>query len=238
MRRQGLQSTKEKYPDTDLEDKIKTNIVYCTTVGPITTKEGKIYSNLCGRFPTTSSRGDKYIYVMYVYDCNSILTTATKNKINKEMIRAFTPLTEYLRIRGIHPGFHFMENESSTALNMTMTTMNIKCQLVPPSNHIANNAEISIQTFKNHFIEVLCIVDNDFHLQLWDRLLQQANISLNLLRKSGTLPHISAYTHILGEFDFNLTPLSPPDKIVVMHNRLNYRALWASHGEYVLYIVP
>ena len=66
MRRKGLQSTKDKSPDTDLEDKIKTNVVYCTTVEHITTKESKIYSYLCGCFPTTSSRGNKYIYVMYV----------------------------------------------------------------------------------------------------------------------------------------------------------------------------
>ena len=57
------------------------------------------------------------------------------------MIRFFTSLTEGLKSRGIHPGLHFMDNEASTALNMTMTTMNIKYQLVPPSNHRANNAE-------------------------------------------------------------------------------------------------
>ena len=42
MRKHGLQSTKEKPPDTDLEDKIKMNVVYFTTVDPSTTKEGKI----------------------------------------------------------------------------------------------------------------------------------------------------------------------------------------------------
>ena len=76
MRIQGLQLTKEKPPDTDLEDQIKTNVVFCTTVDPRTTKEVKIYSNLCGRFPTASSRGNKYIYAINVYDCNAILNTA------------------------------------------------------------------------------------------------------------------------------------------------------------------
>ena len=41
MRRQGLQSTREKPPDTDLEYKSKSNVVFCTTVDPSTTKEGK-----------------------------------------------------------------------------------------------------------------------------------------------------------------------------------------------------
>ena len=56
-------------------------------------------------------------------------------------MRAFKYLNEDLKIRGIHPGFHFMENEASTALNRKMKIMNIKYQSVPLSNHRANNAE-------------------------------------------------------------------------------------------------
>ena len=78
---------------------------------------------------------------MYVYECNDILTTAMDNRSDKDIIRSFTSLTEYLKSLGINPGFHFMYNKSSTALNQKMTTMNIKYYLVPPSNHIANNAE-------------------------------------------------------------------------------------------------
>ena len=97
MRRQGLQSTKEKPPDTNLEENIKNNVVYFTTVDSIITKEGNIYSDICKRFPTNSRRGNKYIYVIYVYDCNSILATVMKNRSDKEMIRSFTPLTEDLK---------------------------------------------------------------------------------------------------------------------------------------------
>ena len=210
MIRQGIQSTKKKPPDTHPEENIKTNVVYYTTVEPSTTKEGKIYSDLCGFFSTTSRRKKKHIYIMYVYDCNFILTKSMKNRSDKEMIRYFTSLTEDLKIRGIHPGFHFMDNEASTALKLRMTTMNIKYQLVPPSNHKGNNTERAIQTFKNQFIAGLCSVDKYFYLQLWDILLKQEKISLNLLSQSGTLPDISFYTHIIGEFDLNRTPLAPP----------------------------
>ena len=134
---------------------------------------------------------------MYVYDCNGILTTEIINRSDKYMIRAFTSLFEDLKNREINPGFHFMENEASTALNLTITTINIKYHLVPPSNHRANNTETAIQKSKNRFIAGLCSVEKYFHLQLWDRLLQQATISLNLLRKSRTLSHISSYIHIL-----------------------------------------
>ena len=196
MRRQRLQSTKDKPPDTDLEEKIKTNVVYCTTVDPSTTKKDRIYSDICGHFLTTSSWGNRYIHVMYVYDFNSILTTEINNSSEKETIRDFKSLTEELKIRGINPGFHFMDNQESTALKMTMTTMNIKYQLVPPRNHRANNSDREIQTFKNHLIAELCSVDRKFHIQLWYILLQQAKISLNLIRQSRTLTHISLYNHI------------------------------------------
>ena len=111
---------------------------------------------------------------MYVYYCNYILTTSMKNISDKDTIRAFTSLTEDLKIQGINPGFHFMYNKSSTTLKMTMNYMNIKYQLVPPSNHRANNTEIDIQTFKKPFIKVMCRVDKDFHIQLWEIFLQQA----------------------------------------------------------------
>ena len=113
MRRQGLQSTKEKPPDTDLENKITTNVVYFTTVEPSTTKEGKIYSDLCRRFPTTSSRGNKYIYAIYVYDCNAIITTEMKNKRDNEMVRDFTSLTEDIK------------SEESTQVSISWTTKHI-----------------------------------------------------------------------------------------------------------------
>ena len=133
---------------------------------------------------------------MYVYDCNAILTTEMKNGSDKEMIRDSTSLTEDLKRRGINQGFHFMDNEAYTSLNITITTMHTKYQLVPPINHRANNAERVIQTFKNHFIAGMCSIDKYFHLKLWERLLQQATTSLNLIRQSRTLPHISAYTPV------------------------------------------
>ena len=114
------------------------------------------------------------------------------------MIQAFTYLTENFKRRGIKPGFHFMDNEAYIALKMTMTSMTIKYQLVTPSNHRAINAETAIQTFKNQLIAGLCSIDKKIHLQLWDRLLQQATISLYLIRKPRMLPHLSAYIHIFG----------------------------------------
>ena len=58
---------------------------------------------------------------MYLYDYNDIPTTATNSRSNKEMIRAFTELTEELKIQGINPGLNFMDNEAPAVLKITMT---------------------------------------------------------------------------------------------------------------------
>ena len=138
---------------------------------------------------------------MYVYDRSNIMTTTTKNRSEKEMISDFKELTTDLKIRGINPGFHIMDKEASTALKKATTTMDIKYQSVPPSNHRAKNADRDIHTFKKHFVAWLCSVDSDFHLQLWDKILQQEKISLNLLQQPRPHTHLSAYTHIYVEFD-------------------------------------
>ena len=101
---------------------------------PSTTNKRNIYSDICRRFPTTSSGGNKYIYIIYIYDCNAIPTTSMKNISYKEIIIDFTELTEDLKSRRINPGIHFMDNDASIALNMTMPTVNIEYRLVPPSN--------------------------------------------------------------------------------------------------------
>ena len=108
-----------------MEYKSKTNVVFCTMADPSSTKEGVFYSDLCRRFPITSSRINKDIYFMYVYCCNVILATAINNRSNKEMIRYFSELTTDLKSCKINPGLHFMDNEAPTALKMTMTIMDI-----------------------------------------------------------------------------------------------------------------
>ena len=140
MRLQGLKSTRKKTPDTDLDENCKTNVVFNTTMDPSTIKEGGNYSQLCERLSITPNKGNKYIYVIYVCYCNSIMITLMKNRSDKEMICAFTSLTKYLKSHGIIPGLQFMDNKASIAFNMEMTTIDVSYQLVPPSNHRANNA--------------------------------------------------------------------------------------------------
>jgi hypothetical protein len=101
---------------------------------------------------------------------------------------------------------------------------------VPPGIHRRNAAERAIRTFKNHFIAALCSVDKNFPIHLWDQLLPQAEITLNLLRGSRINPKLSAWAQVHGTFDFNRTPLGPPGCRVLAHAKPDKRKTWAPHG--------
>ena len=78
----------------------------------------------------------------------------------------------------------------------------ITYQLTPAGLHRRNLAKRAIQTFKNHFIAGLCSTHPDFPLVLWDYLIPQALITLNLLRQSCMNPQLSGYAQLYGEFDY------------------------------------
>jgi hypothetical protein len=59
----------------DLDYRIKTNCIYAATID-----DGQIYTNQNGRFPVISSKGNKYIMVLYECDDNAILAESIKNR--------------------------------------------------------------------------------------------------------------------------------------------------------------
>lgn len=66
-------------------------------------------------------------------------------------------------------------------------------ELMPPDCHCQNIAEMAIKTFKQHVIIVLASVSDNFPLYLWNLLLPQAEVTLNLLQKSNMTPKVWAY---------------------------------------------
>jgi hypothetical protein len=61
--------------------------------------------------------------------------------------------------------------------------------------------------------------DPDFPMHLWDLLLPQAEITLNLLRTSGLHPQLSAAAHFYGLIDYNKTASSPPGCQLIAHEK-------------------
>ncbi len=209
----------------------------CAVIVPFVTKN-TAYHDLTGRFPHRSSRGNEYLLIVYDYDSNSILHCALKNKTGAEIKRGWTIINDKLASGGNQPKLYILDNEASADLKKGLNKHGIAYQLVPPHVHRRNAAERAIQTFKNHLLAFLATCDPDFPVSEWDRLLFQAELTLNLLRNSRVNPRLSAYAYLFGNFDFNKTPLAPPGTRTIVHLKPDQRASWAFHGEEGWYVGP
>ena len=102
-----------------------------------------------------------------------------------------------------------MDNEVSEDLKKYFEDSDIQFQLVPPHMHRRNAAERAMRTVKNHFIASLLNMDPVFPFYLWECLLPQVIMTLNMLRRSWLNPGLSAYEQVDGIHNFERTPLAP-----------------------------
>ena len=114
-----------------------------------------------------------------------------------------------------------------------------RIQLTPQGIHRRNTAERAIRTAKNHLIAGLCTINPKFPLYLWDKLLPQAELTMNMLRGSRMNTKLSAWDQVCGVYDYNSTPIGPPAGTrVLVHEKPNQRDTWALHGKDAWYIGP
>jgi hypothetical protein len=123
---------------------------------------GQIATDQTGKFPTTSSRGHKYLLILYDYHSNSILAKTMRN-CSTEPLQAYNNLHQYLVKHGFKPQLqNKLDNEASKALNQSIQEKGIDYQLVPPHIHQQNAAGQAIQTFQNHFVVCLSTTNKNF----------------------------------------------------------------------------
>ena len=96
--------------------------------------------------------------------------------------------------------------------------------------HWRNDAERAVRNFKNRFIAALCTVDPLFPFYVWDRLLPQVTMTLNMLRRSQLNPGLSAYEQVYGIHNFELTPLAPLRCKVKIHGKPHKQLTYAPHS--------
>ena len=75
-------------------------------------------------------------------------------------------------------------------------------------------------------------------MQLWDKLIPQSVITLNLLRPSRRNPNISAYEALNGKFSYYATPLAPTGCKVIAFESTQTRKTFEPHGMQAWYIGP
>ena len=131
-----------------------------------------------------------------------------------------------------------LDNECSAELKAALRKHKKQYELTPPNMHRRNAAERAIRTFKNHLMAGFATCDKAFPVAEWDRLLVQAELTLNLLRTSRINPNLSAHAYLFGNFDFNRTPLAPPGTKVIIHKKSKDRGSWDYHGVEGWYIGP
>jgi hypothetical protein len=103
----------------------KTHLVYAVVVD-----QGQLYTDLTGKFPVRSSKGNYYVMVCYIYDCNYVKVIPMKSRSASEWVKSYDTIHKELTVKGFK-----LENEASAALKILFTVNDIAYQLVPPHCH-------------------------------------------------------------------------------------------------------
>jgi hypothetical protein len=87
QRRQNIRLTSktpiEDVPTTDTNLGTKTYLVYAVLVD-----QGKLYTDLTGKNRWRSSKGNSYIMVCYVYECNYVKVVPMRSRSASEWVNA------------------------------------------------------------------------------------------------------------------------------------------------------
>jgi len=104
------------------------------------------------------------------------------------MIKVYQKIINRMKAAGLGLITHQMDNKALKGYKEFIRQNGMRHELVPPDNHQSNPAERAIQRFKHHFISILSGVDDKFPLSLWCALLEQTELTVNLLQKSNVMP--------------------------------------------------
>jgi hypothetical protein len=92
QRRQNIRSTwmkpieKQQSRNTDLGT--KTHLVYV-----VVADQGQLYTDLTDKFPVQSSKGNSYVMLCYIYDCNCIKVAPMKSRSASEWVKSWSKVS-------------------------------------------------------------------------------------------------------------------------------------------------
>ena len=178
------------------------------------------------------------IFIVYDWTTNSILATPVKNMAEKTIVSCFKQKIKYLTQRGFKLILNIIYNVASKAVQAYLEAENINIKLVDPHNHRVNAAERVIQIFKNYLIAGFSTYDANFPSLLWNKIVPQAQDSLNMLRTSRLHPQLSEYSVFKGINEFNRHPWAPPGTRATIFNPPETRKSFGPRGIDAWYIGP
>ena len=100
-----------------------------------------------------------------------------------------------------------------------------------PNIHHRNAAERKIRTFKDNSLAILVGVALGFPPCLWDLLLEQTYLTLNLIHQETLSPRISSWDYFSVSFNWGATPLGSLGCHVIIHSKAIKRKSWDQWGE-------
>jgi hypothetical protein len=135
QRRQNIRCTSKTPITSDIEEitttttnsGTKTHLVYAILVD-----QGQLYTDLTGKFPVRSSKGNWYVMVCYVFDCNYVKVFPLNSRSASEWVKAYDHIHQELTAKGFKPKLQTLDNEASDALKNFFTTNDVEYQPVPP----------------------------------------------------------------------------------------------------------
>jgi hypothetical protein len=125
-----IKDTEEIVTEPNMDHGIKTQLVYAATIDA-----GQIYTDQTGRFPVVSSKGNKYIMILYDYDSTAILGKPMKDRPAPELLKSFKVMEQELMDRGLKPKLMKLDIEASKLLKTYLHQRYITSQLVLPYGH-------------------------------------------------------------------------------------------------------
>ena len=211
----------EPSPGYDSVNELRVNIIH----------QSKLYPDDTSWFPTRRRSGNQYIMVAYHYS-NVILVELFASQNYKHRLAAYNIIMQRLKYKKLLVDFQILDNEYNKEYKLTMKEkQGIDHQLVPPDIHRRNAANISIRTLKAHLLATLSGVAHDFPRHLWDLLMPQAELTLNLLQQETANPAMSAWEFFSRAFNYDETPLGPLGICVIVHTNTTSRCLWEFCGK-------
>ena len=184
QKRQGVRPTKKKLTTTSPQEQqlpqVRSNELHIH-VTPIS----KLYTDDTGRFPIHARSGNLYIMIAYHCDANLILANPFSSRNYTHQLLAYDKIMQRLTNNKLTVYLQILDNEAIAEYKRVIKTKwNANYQLVPPKTHRSNAAESAIRTFKANFLSILAGDAPYFPRNLWDLLLPQTELTLNLLRQA------------------------------------------------------
>ena len=114
--------------------------------------------------------GSVCFLLMYHYKANAIFAIPISGLEDVTIFEACKKKFNKLTPKGLKVKLNIMDNQATKHIKKFLTKEQRKLQLVYPHNHQMNATKQSIQTWKDAFIAALATTDQDFPIQLWDKL--------------------------------------------------------------------